>query len=72
MRTYTLVITDADGQQYTSLSEFNDDVDAIKSSRSVVSERHRSIGIARGSGDEVEWLGVWDWTPGEPRWTPDE
>jgi hypothetical protein len=38
----------------------------------LVTQEHPSIAAGRGSGEAVGFLGVWDWTPDGPRWTPED
>ncbi|MDP3611741.1 MAG: hypothetical protein Q8R98_07810 [Rubrivivax sp.] len=71
MSNYTLVTTTTDGQQHTTSTDFPDDEAIIQSVRDQVSEKYVSIAIARGLGDEVDWMGVWDWNEGSPTWAPD-
>ncbi|WP_374471191.1 hypothetical protein [Phenylobacterium sp.] len=73
MPTYTLVITGAkDGHQHTTLTTFGDDATAVGDVKHVLTADHTSVAVGRGAADSVEFLGVWDWCEGEPRWTPDE
>ena len=50
----------------------SDDRTAISDTRHVVTPEHQSVVVARGSGGDVEFLGVWDWSDGQARWTPEE
>lgn len=73
MPIYTLTITGTDdGHQHTTVVDFSDDASVIADTRAVLDQEHASLAIARGRGDEVEFMGVWDWCEGQPRWTPDE
>lgn len=71
MGDYTLVTTLADGQQHTTSTDSPDDETLVASVREQLSATYVSIAIARGLGDEVDWLGVWDWNDGDPSWTED-
>lgn len=58
---------------------FESDADAIREGGELlaaqaefVRQPTRSICVARGSGDEVEWLGAWDWTDGVAAWVPED
>lgn len=73
MPVYTIVVTGAgDGHQHTTLSEFPDDRTAVEDTRHVLTAEHPSIAVARGSGADVQFLGAWDWSDGQTRWTPEE
>jgi hypothetical protein len=73
MPTYTLIITNvAAGRQHTTWAEFPNDVTAIKDAAAVLTAELPSIAIARGVGDEIEFLGAWDLVEGSTRWTADE
>jgi len=73
MPTYTIVVTGLDGHQHVTPVEFRDDGTIIADTRQALTEEHRSIAVARGCGDEVEFLGAWDRDEsGEARWTPEE
>lgn len=71
MPDYTLVITTSDGSQKPTLSTFPDDATAIGDTGKFVSTEHPSVALARGTGDEAEWLGAWDFEDGRPAWSPD-
>jgi hypothetical protein len=72
MPVYTLVVTGADGQQHTALTEFGDDTMAVRDTGYAVTAEHPSIAVGRGSGVAVDFLGVWEWAPDGPRWTPED
>ena len=73
MPTYTLVITGAEnGHQHKPVTDFPNDTQAITDAREVLTEEHVSVAVGRGTGEAVEWLGVWDWCAGEPRWTRED
>lgn len=72
MPIYTLVITSADGRQHTTTSDFADDRTAIGDMGVFVSGEHPFAALARGAGEEAEFLGAWDWTDGQARWWPEE
>lgn len=72
MPVYTLVITSANGQQHTTLSDFPDDKTAIADTGQFVSAEHPITALARGAGLDVEFLGAWDWSAGAPTWTPED
>jgi hypothetical protein len=71
MPVYTLVVTDPAGDQRTSLSDFPNDAAAIADTGGFVSVDHPSVALARDAGEEVEFLGAWDWLDGGAAWTPD-
>ena len=58
---------------------FADDAEAIREAGEILRAQQdatlpspaTSIGVARGGGDEAEWLGAWDCVDGELTWTPD-
>jgi hypothetical protein len=72
MPVYTLIITTAVGRQVVTLSDFPDDQIATSDAGKFVSSEHPSLGLARGSGDQAEFLGAWDWSDGRACWTPEE
>jgi len=69
---YTIIVTRADGQLRTTLSDFPNDKTAIAVVRNVVTAEHPSAVLARIVADDVEFLGAWDWDVGGARWTVDE
>jgi hypothetical protein len=63
---------------FTQSLSFADDAEAIReggellrSQQELVRKPARSICVARGSGDEAEWLGAWDFDDGATRWSAD-
>jgi len=71
MPVYTLIITDAQGTQYETRSDFPDDGTAIADTGVFVSADHPSVALARDVG-EVEFLGLWDFNDGSPTWTAED
>lgn len=72
MPTYTLVVTAASGHQHVTATEFSDDATAIADAAGVLTEEHPTIAVARGLGGEAEFLGAWNWSDDQPKWTPEE
>ena len=72
MATYTLVITGANGHQHTTFSDFPDDQTAIADTGVFVSTEHPTVALARGAGEDVEFLGAWDFEGGQPSWRPED
>jgi hypothetical protein len=72
MPVYTLVITGADGHQHTTLSDFPDDRTAITDTGQFVSAEHPTTAVARGAGEDVDFIGAWDWSDGASNWTPED
>ncbi|HEY8615466.1 hypothetical protein [Phenylobacterium sp.] len=70
--TYTLVITGPDGRQQTTLTDYRDDDTTIADVRHLLSAHQPSIAIARGHGDQLQFLGAWAWRSGTCVWTPDQ
>jgi hypothetical protein len=51
---------------------FANDLEAIRVAGEMLgAAAFGSVSIGRGSGDEPEWLGAWDWD-GAARWWPEE
>jgi hypothetical protein len=73
MAAYTLAILGSNGHRHDGLVEFADDQAVIDASREALTPEHASIAIARGRGDDLEFIGVWRrGEDGRPRWTPEE
>jgi hypothetical protein len=70
MPVYTLVVTDPEGQQQTTLCDFPDDRAAIAGAGVLASAARPSVALARDV-DEVDFLGAWDWESGGSQWNPD-
>jgi hypothetical protein len=45
---------------------------AVRDAAKMLGPGHIAVSLGRGTGDEVEWLGAWDWCEGEPRWSAEE
>jgi hypothetical protein len=70
MATYTLVTTRASGGASTYRIDYADDDSIISDAKRLLGDAVISISIARGAvASELCWLGEWDLTQGEPRWT---
>lgn len=69
MPTYTLTITRNDGETFTTLTTFGDDRTAIDDVKLVLTDELPTVALARGAGDDIVSLGVWDWCAGEPKFT---
>jgi hypothetical protein len=69
MPVYTLIVTDAVGRQYTTVTDFPSDEVAISDAGQFVSAEHPSVAIARDVGEAIDFLGAWDLSDGHPGWT---
>jgi hypothetical protein len=69
---YTLVFTRPAGEQATIAVDFRDEAMALEDARGVLAPDVTSVAVSRGVGDDLEFVGVWDWCEGEPRWTAEE
>lgn len=70
---YTISVEAEDlSREEAEVLHFDNDADALLAGADMLSEHHCSVAVARGTGDEAEWLGAWDWHAGGRRWTPDE
>jgi hypothetical protein len=73
MPDYTISAESEDqSREEAEVLNFDNDADALLAAADMLSEHHRSVAVARGTSDEAEWLGAWDWDAGGRRWTPDE
>ena len=68
MATFSFIISTADGRQHVNVTEFDDDASAIKAAGDVVDAEHPSVAVSRGAGDEVRYLGAWDFDDGRAVW----
>jgi hypothetical protein len=67
--TYALVVcTEASGIDELVVTEFRDDATAVARATVFLSPELPVVGVARRSGDDLEFLGAWDWCGGAPRW----
>jgi hypothetical protein len=70
---YTLSVEAEDlSRDEAEVLHFDNDADAVFAGAEMLSERHTSVAVARGSEGGAEWLGAWDWVRGGRRWTPDD
>jgi hypothetical protein len=44
------------------------DFNAVTAAGAMLDECHESVSVGRDVGDEIEWLGVWDWCEGRRLW----
>jgi hypothetical protein len=79
---YTFLVTRGDAgpeAEHSSLQDCADHEEAKAHARQLlamggVGVATARVAIARGVGEEVEWLGAYDWErgSGEPVWSPDD
>jgi hypothetical protein len=55
-----------EGHRETRLLE-NDEV-AVHVAARLLRQEHAAVLVGRGSGQDVEWLGSWEWQDGGPQW----
>lgn len=73
MPIYTLIATHVEGHQHVTAAEFPDDAAVMEGAKNAVSTEHPSIALARGSGDNLEFMGVLErCDDGSIRWTPED
>lgn len=73
MPLYTLTLTGADGRQHTTHDEFPDDETAICNAARLVTPQQPTLAVTRGTGEEIEYLGGWDWSGDAAQWwKPDD
>jgi hypothetical protein len=73
MPTYTFTLEGRDlAHERVTTEEYGDDAKALIGASNLLGPDTLSVSVARGIGDEVEWLGAWDWSDGRNCWTPEE
>ena len=68
---FSLQHRDLEGE-HLDVQELPGDQVAIDSAGQMLGPDHMAVSVGRGAGEDIEWLGAWDWFDGDPRWTIDE
>jgi hypothetical protein len=69
--TFTIEGRELSGER-SEILHYDNDADAVISGREMLDRSHLSVSVGRGVDDAVEWLGAWDWSEAQPRWTQEE
>lgn len=67
--TYTFTLDGRElADERVTTRKFEDDASAVIAAADLLGDQVQSVGVARGSEDELEWLGAWDWYEGRSRY----